>query len=133
MPMHKSIRQVAAWIACLAILLAALAPSISHALNGSGRVGEGWLEICSATSAGKVMQVADAQNPIAPASADHAKHLAHCPFCSSHLGAVDLPASLDLALRILDPTPAYPALFYQSPRPLFLWAAAQSRAPPCIS
>jgi hypothetical protein len=29
--------------------------------------------------------------------------------------------------------PAFPALFYQSPRPLFLWAAAQSRAPPAAS
>ncbi|MEG1323955.1 MAG: DUF2946 domain-containing protein, partial [Janthinobacterium sp.] len=41
-------RRFAAWIACFAILLAALAPSISQAVaNAKQESGSGWAEICS--------------------------------------------------------------------------------------
>lgn len=106
-----------------AILLAALAPSVSHALAAAK--GGTWTEICSVTG---VKLVKAGQG--AP---DHGKHAAgfeHCPFCSAHGNSPTLPSSTELILGATDGRVSHPSLFYQSPRPLFVWASLQSRAPP---
>jgi hypothetical protein len=55
----------------------------------------------------------------------------HCAFCSTHAGSVGLPpASPVLPLLVASGTAIFPALYYQSPSPLFIWSTAQSRAPP---
>ena len=124
-------RRFAAWIACFAILLAALAPSISQAVaNAKQESGSGWAEICSVAgirfvqvdglaadekSGGKVMQ------------------MEHCAFCSTHAGSVGLPpTSPVLPLLVASGTAIFPSLYYQSPAPLFIWTTAQSRAPPAL-
>ncbi|MGZ3254925.1 MAG: DUF2946 domain-containing protein [Burkholderiaceae bacterium] len=127
--MTKAKHRITAWIASFAVLLAALAPSISHAINAANDSGSGWIEICS-TVGSKLAKVDGAQNPASQAPADKAIHFEHCPFCFTHAGSVGLPPSTDLTLPIASNALPLPSLFYQSPRPLFLWAAAQSRAPP---
>jgi hypothetical protein len=120
-------RRLTAWIAVCAILLAALAPSISMAIaQGSNGVSP-WGEICSVTAdAGTASGKAGSQ------PADIAGHLKHCPFCSLHAGA-GLPPDVATAVAAPQGVALRPALFYQSPRPLFSWAPAQSRAPPALS
>lgn len=122
-------------IASLAILLAALAPSVSHALVAFGEEGSFWAEVCSAAGIKLVKLDADKGEP-AHDNKDHhkaANAFEHCPFCSNHAGMAGLPPSSVEALPVSSGSSPHPALFYQSPRPLFVWASAQSRAPPVNS
>lgn len=124
----RKIRQLHTWLACLAILLNALAPSISHALDSFNGRSAAWVEICSLDGTRFVTVAADQ----APSSGDQpqAKVAQHCPFCASHAGNFALPAP-SLAALAADPgTTIAPFLFYRAPQPLFAWAAANPRAPP---
>lgn len=116
--------------ACLAMLMAALAPSISHALSDPGNTRSLWTEICS-TAGLKLVRV-DLAQAEAPAHGEPASAFEHCPFCQPQ---GSMPALLPAAI-VLPVTLAgfpIPSLYYQSPRPLFVWAGAQSRAPPVFS
>lgn len=131
MGMNNLTRRFAAWIACFAILLAALAPSISQAIHvkkGTEIIGE----ICSMTGA----KMAKAE-PGSPASssmpAEKALHFDHCPFCLTHAGSFAVLPSAGFALPAVAGTQLLPSLYYHAPRPLFIWAAAHSRAPPAFS
>lgn len=130
---HRS--RLSLWIACLAILLNALAPSVSHAIAASKGKAPSLIEICSAAGS-RFVTVDDAGQPVAPADQDqsdrhHADDAArHCPFCVTHGGGDGLPPA---ALSVLHPAPgqaAMPRLFYLAPKPLFSWSAASPRGPP---
>ena len=124
-------QRFAAWLAMFAILLAALAPTVSHA-TAAARGGASWMEIC--TSAGPAMiRVADDQAPGVPAGNDQGIHLEHCAFCLTHAGAFALPAAALAALPVITGSDSPPLLFHRAPRPLFVWAAGQPRAPPSAS
>jgi len=124
-------RRFAAWIACFAILLAALAPSISQAVaNAKQESGSGWAEICSVAGI-RFVQV-DAGATDDGKSAGKAMQMEHCAFCSTHAGSVGLPPSPIMPLHVASGTAIFPALYYQSPAPLFIWSTAQSRAPPAL-
>jgi hypothetical protein len=120
-----------AWLACFAILLASLAPSISHALSAAKDPTGLFAEICSANGA-KPIQTGDTLNSKTSSPAQKILHLEHCPFCSSHAHAMGLPPNTEFQLPLLSGHGPHPVLFYQSPRPLFIWAPAQSRAPPVL-
>ncbi|UQV48326.1 DUF2946 family protein [Janthinobacterium lividum] len=124
-------RRFAAWIACFAILLAALAPSISQAVaNAKQESGSGWAEICSVAGI-RFVQVDDGAAD--GKSGGKAMQMEHCAFCSTHAGSVGLPpTSPVLPLPAASGTAIFPALYYQSPSPLFIWSTAQSRAPPAL-
>lgn len=126
-------RRLAAWIACFAILLAALAPSISQAVaNAKQQSGSGWAEICSVAGIRFVQVVEDGTTEDGK-SAGKAMQMEHCAFCSTHAGSVGLPpTSPVLPLPVASGTAIFPALYYQSPAPLFIWSTAQSRAPPAL-
>jgi hypothetical protein len=115
----------AAWIACLAILFAALAPSISHAMSSAR--GDVWTEICSVGSV-KLVKIDGAT--LQKSDPGTQKPMSHCPFCASHGDASVLPPGMSDTLLPLIAHETYPALFLQSPHPLAIWATAQSRAPP---
>ena len=124
-------RRFAAWIACFAILLAALAPSISQAVaNAKQESGSGWAEICSVAGI-RFVQVDDGASD-GGKSDGKAMQMEHCAFCSTHAGSVGLPPSPVLPLLVASGTAIFPALYYQSPAPLFIWSTAQSRAPPAL-
>lgn len=128
MGLKSATRRFAAWIACCAILFAALAPSISHALSVSR--GETWTEICTVAGMKLVKVSAD---PSAPADDATAIHLEHCQFCATHPDSSALPPTAGQAIPIVITGPSHPFLFFQAPRPLAIWNAAQSRAPPSFS
>ena len=124
-------RRFAAWIACFALLLAALAPSISQAVaNAKQESGSGWAEICSVAGI-RFVQV-DAGATDDGKSAGKAMQMEHCAFCSTHAGSVGLPPSPIMPLPVASSTAIFPALYYQSPAQLFIWSTAQSRAPPAL-
>jgi hypothetical protein len=137
MGMNKAARRFTAWIACFAILLASLAPSISYAVAASANPNLSEFEICSIAGL-KLIKVADkvtdSRAPTKPsAPAGTATHSEHCPFCFTHAGSFGLLPTAVFSLPVASKSPLPPALLYQAPRPLFMWTAAQSRAPPAIS
>ncbi|UXH77568.1 DUF2946 domain-containing protein [Roseateles amylovorans] len=133
MPIGRRLSVFASWIACFAILLTALAPTLSHAFRPD--VPAGWIEICSATGA-KLIRADDGLGLKTEASgksdsdstADHA--VKHCPYCSSHATALGLPPAASSGVIALSLGHAVPKLFLTAPRTLFAWAAAQPRGPP---
>ncbi|TFW14786.1 DUF2946 domain-containing protein [Duganella callida] len=109
------------WIAMLAVLFSALAPTVSHAISAST---SGVLaEMCSVDSA--------APGKKAPTNIPHG--MEHCPYCATHGGAPALPPSAIHGFAVIGGHDAYPPLYYSAPRPLHGWGAAQPRGPPALS
>lgn len=115
------------WIAMLAILFGALAPTVSHAL-AAGQPADSSMMLC--TVSGYQMIKAPADDSKAPADA---KSMQHCAFCTLHGGADALPAAPTLALVLSTGRDIYPPLFYSAPRSQHTWSAAQQRAPPFLA
>lgn len=118
-------RRFAAWIACLAMLFAALAPSVSHAMSATS--GDAWTEVCSAAGI-TMIKVPPGQGD--PRDADHASHIEHCAFCATHptdVAPIPGKAGHTPVMSVRD---TYPRLYYQSSSPLAAWTHALSRAPP---
>jgi hypothetical protein len=120
-------KRLQVWIACLAILLNALAPSISHALSP---VPSTMMEICSAAG---TRWVAGEQATTDASKKSPLDHLEHCPFCMTHADTFALPLPLLPSFAVAGGHALFPALFYHSPSPLFSWSAAKPRGPPAIS
>ncbi len=127
--MNNITRHLAAWIASFAILFAALAPSISHAMSGSS--GGIWAEICSIAGT-KYVKVDSGQVDQADQPGPSAVHLKHCPYCATHAGSFALPPDAAHMPPLLSLQETRPQLFYQAPYPLPAWTTAQSRAPPAF-
>ena len=115
------------WIAVLAILLSALAPSLGYALQMSK--GGDWVEICS-TQGNKWVQVGEEGVQHAPAMA-HV--LDHCPYCSLHAPSLGLPPATDWARQPSGLAHEVPLAFLAAPRTLHAWLRAQPRGPPLFS
>jgi hypothetical protein len=117
------------WIACLALLLGSLVPTLARALHSDapGR----WADIC--TTAASPMAGGAAQQRLAGpmASIEHLHE--HCPQCSPHLAAPGLPPPRLDQPALLQLRFSLPRLFLVAPRPLFAWAKAQPRAPPRLT
>jgi hypothetical protein len=156
--MSRYRRRIATWMACFAVLLASLAPAVSHGINAfrlantnihehcgeNGETANQTLEMGSGHTQGLYMQVSEhadhlLQNAM-PDDTSHAGHgsegdwhFEHCPFCFTHAGSFGL-APVIFFTNQMDMTVALrPALFYRSHQPLFAWISAQPRAPPAIS
>ncbi|MGZ8292613.1 MAG: DUF2946 domain-containing protein [Telluria sp.] len=125
--MKRITRRFAAWIACFAMLVAALAPSVSHAFSVSP--GGTWSEICSVGGT-KFVKVSLDQGGIADPATQDSIHLEHCPFCATHAGSFVLPPNAGFILPLIETQDTHPFLFFQAPHPLAIWTVAQSRAPP---
>lgn len=109
------------------MLLMSLMPTLSHLLQAQGPAG--WAEVCSAQEAprwGGMTRLGeaggDAQTLPEPA-------MAHCPYCTLHAPDLGLPP-VQQAVLPASPRPGAPPLFFQAPRTLHAWRAAQPRGPP---
>ena len=120
------------WMACCAILLAALAPTLSRALTVARGGSVPSLEICSVAGGMNMVPVKlsiklsiDDSTP-----AKNAMQMGDCPCCGMHAAVLALPPlSLAPATGAVI-TGLLPVLFYQSATPLFAWTAFQPRGPP---
>jgi hypothetical protein len=123
MPLLRRHRQLAAWVALVALVLATLAPGISRAMAYSS--GDAWAlgQVCSAN--------AEPRDAGTGAPSREAAHLLeHCPFCALHSDAIAPPPAPASGIDAPLLAHALPALFLHAPRPLHAWAAVQARAPP---
>lgn len=134
MGMRRNTFVLAAWAALLAILMAVLAPTLSHAFDKPPGARYITVEVCSATGIAMTHQMAvgDAGGTHKPEDAPathHAGSFEHCPFCQTGSSPLVLPSA---SFRL--PLPAdgerHPPLFYSASAPLFAWTAAQPRGPP---
>lgn len=138
---------LSAWTACFAVLLASLAPTLSHFIAASAlanATAEQSAPIFGASHAHHKMtsHPADVNGVQVAAKAAHshgstshspALHFEHCPFCYTHAGSFGLTPVVFLPLPTVKNAPIAPALFYLWPGRAFIWTAAQARAPPAIS
>ncbi len=115
-----------------AILLASLAPSISHALAAAHGNSEVWVEICSATGSRMVkLDANDFGNPTQHEPA--ATHVANCLYCLTHVDSLGPLPETRIVIPVFSLETDLPSLYFNSPRPLFIWAKGQPRAPPVFS
>ncbi|MFA9218503.1 MAG: DUF2946 domain-containing protein, partial [Sphingomonadaceae bacterium] len=99
-------RRFTLWIAALAILFSALAPSISHAL-ALGERGSSWLEVCTATGTKLVASADGTQQPVK----DSLQHtLEHCPYCATHGGSFALLPPAPQEFAVIGGHDLYPSL-----------------------
>lgn len=118
--------RLTAWIAALAVMLAALAPTLTHAVSWVSGTQLQWVEVCTVAGV-KLVAVQDdgeTEGGLAGLQADH------CPYCCPHAGSFALPPDEAPALHLAGAGQAVPQHFLRAPGPHFIWASAQPRAPP---
>jgi hypothetical protein len=130
MQIERMTRHFAAWIACIAMLFAALAPSMSQAM--AVMPGSTWTEICGMGGTQFVKVTSAAGDVFDPTPSDVA-HVDHCPLCATHADSFALPPTAGYFVPLIDTRETHPFLFFQSPQPLAIWHLAQARAPPLRS
>ena len=110
------------WIAAAAIAMSALAPAVSQAVS-LAKHGQGFaMEICSVD--GSKMQI-DVQGE----DKEVAEQIQPCPYWVAQ--SITTPAfSTSLSFDAPQVLALFPQLFYQSPKPLAVWVAPPSAAPP---
>lgn len=129
-------QKIAAWLACLAMLLAAFAPAVSQTLS-KGKSTDPYsvnfvdlaelAEICGHGGARVDPAHFRSDQPHAPA--DHAAANGHCPFCQHQPLVLLLPPALPTFSLFL-PERFFSAHYRTCDRPLLFWTAGQPRAPP---
>jgi len=123
----KGKASIVLWIACIAIFLATLAPTVSRALTVASGLAVPSLEICSVAGG---MNMLPATFSTDKPDTKSSMRIGDCPCCSMHAAALDIPpTTLVLASGELI-TGLLPLLFYQSATPLFAWTPVQPRGPP---
>jgi hypothetical protein len=124
------------WIACFAVLMNALAPSIAHAMAAMSGVPATW-EICRADSRATAVP----GHPELVAVGSFAKKItdkniapmADCGYCLPHGGSVALMPSTITGLGLMGGHALRPFLFYRAPQPLLALCAAAPRGPPAFA
>lgn len=125
MNMPRTTYRIALWLAVMAILFAVMAPTIARARS----TGE-WIEICSVAGNKLVKVTNSATDGGQPADNRAAMD---CPYCALHIDLA-LPSLPQVALVHQITRLAFvPRLFLQAPQAQFVWAPAQSRAPPVLA
>ena len=129
----KRPNRLTAWIACIAILLGALAPTVSFAVSWASGGELRWVEVCT-TSGVKLVPV-DADRALGEdgSSSDGLFAAERCPLCFIQGGLLALPPSPGMSLPVLSGRDPFSAVHYRAPPPLFLWAASNPRAPPALA
>ena len=120
MNLHKN--RLVHWIAAVAIAMSALAPAMSQAVS-LAKHGEGFaMEICSAD--GNKMQIT-----VQGEDQEVAEQTQPCPYCVAQ-NSITPAFNTNLTFAAPNSFALLPRLFYQSPKPLAVWATPPSAAPP---
>ena len=121
--------KISSCVALIAVVMAVIAPTISHALQGELKTG--WIELCSALGSRWVKPGdLNAGTDSAPVSVLHA--VEHCPYCSlQSMALASPPAAVGVALsRLSFELPCAVAATLRAPD---AWRSAQPRGPPIDS
>jgi hypothetical protein len=124
MPYARAHRRLTAWLAMLAMVLGALAPTVAQAVVASSD-RDGWVQVCSVSGMMWVQIDADPAEGDSPMTAGSMD----CPWCSVHGGAAGLPPVSGNAGPLqqqAEPLPVY----FRSVTLRGTWASGLARAPP---
>lgn len=124
-------RKAVAWLGILAVLVAALAPTVSRALANNHALPAALMALCTAQGI-KVVDVGAARDKQGPVEHQRSR-LEHCPLCLLQAaGAAPLPA---MTPTIAPPPgePLAPSAFLFAARPQFAWSPTRARGPPAQS
>lgn len=123
-------RSVTSWFATLAILVAALAPAVGHALAALSDGELRWVEVCTVAGVKQVSVTTVDASGEPPIDGEQIFVTEHCPYCSTHSGSFALAATAVVGFSVhVDPQP-FPSAYLHGPRPLFAWTVPSPRAPP---
>jgi Protein of unknown function (DUF2946) len=116
------------WMAGFAVLFAALAPTVSAALQGADV--SGWGEVCTAQASQWNGAGPDSQKRELPPTSIHI--FEHCPYCSIHASGMGMPPS-GLLLSAISLSHAKQSYDVQTAPSRRLWSYALLRGPPQLS
>lgn len=126
MQMRLSKRVLWIWIAMFAVLMNALAPTISHAM-AKAEGNPAAFELCRADKS-KPLPAAFLLGGEADKKAMSMGE--DCGYCVTHAGSFGLPPSMVSGLPFAAQSQLHPFLFYRAPQPLAAWSASRPRGPP---
>lgn len=129
MQVFRAHRRLVTLIAVFAILVGSLAPVVSRVLAGGGPTE--MAEYCTADGTVMVMlDDRDGHDGHTGGSSSGGHPFEHCPYCSSHAPALDLPPVAMVVRLVPGLSDAPPPARLFAPRTLHAWLTAQPRAPP---
>jgi hypothetical protein len=120
------------WIACFAVLMSALAPSISHAVGARGNAPATW-EICRADGSISMEAGLLAAQLAEKGAAPQAGMMQDCGYCLPHGGSVALLPPTIAGPGLMGANAVRAFLFYHAPQPLLALSAAAPRGPPAFA
>lgn len=127
-------RHIFRWIACFAILLNALAPTVSQALTLATGQATGWTQICSLAGLRWVAleqdQSGKQDSTSAPTDQSGAEQ---CPFCAAHAGSSGFAPAVHPTFVPTIYTPVRPSALVVSAVPFLPLLRARERAPPRVA
>jgi hypothetical protein len=121
-------RRFTTWLAMLALVMSALAPTVSQALVLSSERAD-WLEVCTTTG---VMWVKADSAAAGDSSVPMAGHEQGCDICTHTISGAP-PVLTVIATPAIAQRSAQPQALASSAHTAVLWAPAQSRAPPLFA
>lgn len=122
---------LATWLACVAMLMAALAPSITRALEAGHAAPTLWTTLCSA-SGSRLVAIDVGTSDDGSQGQRNDGHAASCGYCLLAQVLAPPPAEATVG-RLPAPAEAAPSLAEHSFTPRFAWTVAYSRGPPAVS
>jgi hypothetical protein len=129
--LHRTYRRVAAWIAILAVVVAALAPTVSRAPDGDRTLA--WAEICTEIGTRWVAVTPGTDHRAPQPGSDGTLSIDPCAYCVlQHHAPCLLPARATPAAAAVLQGTERPPEFLRAPRSLPAWASAQPRGPPIL-
>lgn len=112
-------------MACLGLLMGALAPGVSQLLQAGG---DAWqAEVCSVNAPSSRAVV---ERDSGKSSSGHDLAAGHCPYCALQAGMAVLPSASLVVAAITPQTFALPAMRSRALPKAAAWSFAQPRAPP---
>lgn len=121
-------RRFTTWLAMLALVMSALAPTVSQAVVMSSDRAD-WLEVCTTTG---VMWVKADSVATDDGTMPMVGHDQGCDICT-HIVTGAPPVLSGIATPVMGQPSARPQTLVASAHPVVLWAPAQSRAPPLFA
>ena len=123
----RSTHRLAAWLALLAMLWGALAPTLAQAAVASSD-RPGWVQVCS-TSGVVWVRVDSAVDASTTESAPMAAAASACAWCLLQ-GSADVPPTHATTALVTQAPGTLSGGMFASIVPSAVWSTAQSRAPP---
>lgn len=127
MSLSRAHRRFTTWLTLFAMVLGALAPTLVQAAVASSDRAD-WVEVCGVSGMVWVQVGTEATSSDRP-TAPNADPTMHCPWCTLHGGAADLPPASVQAIVVPRQGDPVPVLF-RVVTPSTVWAVARARAPP---